>query len=62
MSKTNRPAGIKRRELMKVSGTAIVGAGALAQVGETQAKENNLFDTFCPKMVQTAAEILEEMR
>jgi hypothetical protein len=45
MSKNNRPAGIKRREFMKVSGTAIAGAGALAQVGETQAKENNLFDT-----------------
>ena len=61
MSKKNRRAGINRREFMKVSGTAIAGAGALAQVGETQAKENNLFDTVCPKMVQTAAEILEEM-
>jgi len=39
MSKTNRPAGIKRRELMKVSGTAIVGAGALAQVGETHQRK-----------------------
>jgi len=46
---------------MKVSGTAIAGTGALAQAGETQAKENSLFKTVCPRMVQTAAEILEEM-
>jgi C_GCAxxG_C_C family probable redox protein len=29
--------------------------------GMKQAKKNDLFKTVCPKMVQTAAEILEEM-
>ena len=60
MSRKNRRIGMNRREFMRVSGTAIGGAGALSQVRETQAKKNNLFKTDCPKMARTAAEILDK--
>lgn len=39
----------------------LLGCDISTEEGMKKAKENNLFDTVCPKMVQTAAEILEEM-
>jgi C_GCAxxG_C_C family probable redox protein len=39
----------------------LLGCDISTEVGMKKVKENNLFDTVCPKMVQTAAEILEEM-
>ncbi|MHC4085034.1 MAG: C-GCAxxG-C-C family protein [Planctomycetota bacterium] len=39
----------------------LLGYDMSTEEGMKKAKKNNLFDTVCPKMVQTAAEILEEM-
>lgn len=39
----------------------LLGFDISTEEGMKKAKKNNLFDTVCPKMVQTAAEILEEM-
>jgi len=39
----------------------LLGCDISTEEGMKQARENNLFKTVCPKMVQTAAEILEEM-
>ncbi|MHC4654653.1 MAG: C-GCAxxG-C-C family protein, partial [Planctomycetota bacterium] len=39
----------------------LLGCDIGTEEGMEHAKENNLFETVCPKMVQTAAEILEEM-
>jgi C_GCAxxG_C_C family probable redox protein len=39
----------------------LLGCDISTEEGMKKAKKNNLFDTVCPKMVQTAAEILEEM-
>lgn len=38
------------------------GCDISTEEGMEKARENNLFDIVCPKMVQTAAEILEEKR
>ena len=39
----------------------LLGCDISTEEGMEQAKKNDLFKTVCPKMVQTAAEILEEM-
>jgi C_GCAxxG_C_C family probable redox protein len=39
----------------------LLGCDISTEDGMKKAEENNLFDTVCPKMVRTAAEILEEM-
>jgi C_GCAxxG_C_C family probable redox protein len=39
----------------------LLGCDISTKEGMKKAKENNLFKTVCPKMVETAAEILEEM-
>ena len=39
----------------------LLGCDVSTEEGMKKARENNLFKTVCPKMVQTAAEILEEM-
>ena len=39
----------------------LLGCDISTDEGMEQARKNNLFDTVCPKMVETAAEILEEM-
>jgi C_GCAxxG_C_C family probable redox protein len=39
----------------------LLGCDISTEEGMKKAEENNLFETVCPKMVQTAAEILEEM-
>ncbi len=37
------------------------GCDISTEEGMEHAKKNNLFDTVCPRMVETAAEILEEI-
>ena len=39
----------------------LLGCDISTEEGMQKARENNLFKTVCPKMVRTAAEILEEM-
>ncbi|MHC4109848.1 MAG: C-GCAxxG-C-C family protein [Planctomycetota bacterium] len=39
----------------------LLGCDVSTEEGMKQAKKNNIFKTVCPKMVETAAEILEEM-
>ena len=39
----------------------LLGCDISTEEGMEKAKKNNIFKTVCPKMVQTAAEILEEM-
>ena len=39
----------------------LLGCDISTPEGMEQARSNNLFKTVCPKLVQTAAEILEEM-
>jgi C_GCAxxG_C_C family probable redox protein len=39
----------------------LLGCDISIEEGMEKARKNNLFKTVCPKMVQTAAEILEEM-
>ena len=39
----------------------LLGCDISTEEGMKKAKENNLFETVCPRMVETAAEILEEM-
>ncbi|NIP25150.1 MAG: hypothetical protein GWN67_17675 [Phycisphaerae bacterium] len=39
----------------------LLGCDISTKEGMKQARENDLFKTVCPRMVQTAAEILEQM-
>ncbi len=39
----------------------LLGCDVSTEEGMKQAKKNNIFKTVCPRMVKTAAEILEEM-
>jgi C_GCAxxG_C_C family probable redox protein len=39
----------------------LLGCDISTEKGMEHAKKHNLFDTVCPRMVETAAEILEEM-
>ena len=39
----------------------LLGCDISTEEGMKKARKNNLFKTVCPRMVQTAAEILEEM-
>jgi C_GCAxxG_C_C family probable redox protein len=39
----------------------LLGCDISTKEGMKKARKNNLFKTICPKMVETAAEILEEM-
>ena len=39
----------------------LLGCDISTEEGMKKARKNNLFKTVCPKMVETAAEILEEM-
>ncbi len=39
----------------------LLGCDISTEEGMKQAKKNNIFKTVCPRMVHTAAEILEEM-
>jgi C_GCAxxG_C_C family probable redox protein len=39
----------------------LLGCDISTEEGMEKAKKNNIFKTVCPRMVQTAAEILEEM-
>lgn len=39
----------------------LLGCDISTEEGMEQARENNIKETVCPRMIQTAAEILEEM-
>lgn len=39
----------------------LLGCDISTEEGMNQARKNDLFKTVCPRMIQTAAEILEEM-